>query len=152
MNNTETIKSMCMYVGLSIVLLSSQLAQASCDLSDAVGVWKIYGVSGNTFNGKMSETDRCKIKINSSGSIVGSSSACKFRDSSGKHELDVDKGNIEVNKHCVVTGFIRLCSSGACVKQIIEHGTLSAEKNVISFVGYSNPDPDLVFFFTGLKR
>jgi hypothetical protein len=42
-------------------------------------------------------------------------------------------------------------SSGECVRQIIEHGTLSMQKNASSFVGYSHPDPDAVFFFKGRK-
>jgi hypothetical protein len=42
-------------------------------------------------------------------------------------------------------------SSEECEKQVIEHGTLSMQKNVTSFVGYSYPDPDAVFFFKGRK-
>ncbi|MEN8204864.1 MAG: hypothetical protein ABFS24_02515 [Pseudomonadota bacterium] len=126
--------------------------RTGCNQSDLTGTWKTYGVSGDTFNGKMNETDRCKITINSSGGIVGSSSACKFRDKTGVHKLDVVKGNMEINKHCVVTGFLRLCSGDECVKQIIEHGTLSTEKDVLSILGYSKSDPDAVFSMTGLRR
>ena len=152
MNNLETIKSMCMGMGLSILMLFPVLVQASCVLEDMPGTWMTYGVSGDTFYGEMSSTDRCKIKVNSSGSIVGSASYCKYRDRKGVHNLDVASGKMEVNSNCVITGTLRLCRRGVCVKQIIENGTLSTEKNVFSIVGYSKPDPDLVFSFTGLKR
>jgi len=141
----------CSFV-LLISMLAPMLVQASCDPSDIPGTWMTYGVSGDTFYGEMSSTDRCKIKVNSSGSIVGSASYCKYRDRKGVHKLDVSSGNVEVNSNCVVTGNMRLCKSGDCAKLIIEHGTLSTGKNVFSIVGYSKPDPDFVFSFTGLKR
>jgi len=133
-------------------LLFPMLAQASCDPSDMPGTWMIYGVSGDTFYGEMDSTDRCKIKVNASGKIVGSASSCKYRDSDGIHKLDVAKGVMEVSNSCVVTGYIRLCEGGDCAKLIIEHGTLSTEKNVFSIVGFAQPDPDYVFSYTGIKR
>ena len=137
---------------LLLSMLFPVMAQASCDPGDVVGTWMTYGVSGDTFDGKMNETDRCKIKINSSGSIVGSASSGYAVRQTRKNNLDVASGKMEVNSNCVITGTLRLCRRGACVKQIIENGTLSTEKNVFSIVGYSKPDPDLVFSFTGLKR
>ncbi len=144
---------LALYIHILLIgLLSPILVQASCESNNIPGTWMTYGVSGDTSTGEFSSTDRCKIKVNSSGNIVSSSSSCKYRDSSGAHKLDVDKGTIEVNSNCVVTGYMRLCKENDCARLIIDYGTLSMEHNVFSIVGYSKLDPDFVFSFTGIKR
>ena len=131
---------------------SDPIPTAGCDHSDLIGAWMTYGVTGDTLNEAMPEAVRCKITVNSSGFIVGSSSFCKFRSSSGVDRFDVAGGNLEITSKCVVTGNIKFCGGGGCVKLMVEHGTLSTERDFLSILGYLKSDPDLVFSLTGLRR
>jgi hypothetical protein len=137
-------KSMFMSFALLLSILLPVQVHAECIQTDLKGVWYAYGIS-------MGEIDRCKIKVNSSGSIVGSKSKCSARDATGRFSLNIGGGNMYVSDTCVVTGKITFCE-GACVSSKIEHGMLERDKNVVTAEGYLIPDPAAVFSFVGIKK
>lgn len=153
MKTMKTLISMLMMTGLALAMLIPVAVQASCEQGDLTGVWMTYGISIDTYFSNSDETDRCKIKVNSSGTIVATASYCIFRDQKGKYRVDVAGGSVLVASNCRVTGTVDLCYLDACSFGLtIEHGTLSQDKNVISMLGYSRNDNDVVFSFTGVKR
>lgn len=151
MNIIEAIMSACIGAAVTLGILFPVATQAACNQSDLSGIWMIHGVSGDTYLGDLSETDRCKIKVNSSGSIVGSASSCTGSDYSGAFKVNIKSGYLQTTSTCKVTGKIRVCGD-VCGNAIIEHGTLSKDANVISLVGYDAGDRGVVISWTAVKR
>ena len=114
--------------------------------------WYLNGVTGDTFFGDFWETDFCKIKVNSTGNIVKSSSQCKYRDADGKGILDVQGGNMTISSSCAITAQIQYCDNGFCVKFNSDAARLDKGKTVITMVGRTNVESDIVTFFTGVKK
>lgn len=138
---------------LFAILVSANFsAYGACSQADVTGTWYTTGVSGDSYYGEMAEWDRCKIRVGSTGSIIASGSLCTYRDSYGKFNLSVGGGGLRVGAACNVYGSIQVCSSGVCITYIIEHGQLDRGKTVMSFVGYSRADPDVIFSQTAIKQ
>ncbi len=134
------------------VFFGASQSYASCLQSNLTGTWYLNGVTGDTYWGEFWETDFCKIKVNSTGKIVNSASQCKFRDWDGKGILDVLGGNLDINSSCRITGKIKYCDGGFCVNFNIDDARLDKGKTVITMVGRLSIDPDVVSFFTGVKK
>ena len=134
------------------VLLATSQSYAACSQSDLAGTWFLNGVTGDTLFAEFWETDFCKIKINSSGKVVRSASQCTYRDGDGKSNLDVRGGELLVNSFCAVTGKINYCDGDLCVKFQIDAGRLDKGKTVITVVGRISSLPDIVSFYTGIKK
>jgi hypothetical protein len=125
---------------------------AACYQSNMTGTWFTYGVSGDTYYGAMTETDRCKIRINSTGTIIGKGSSCIWRDYVGTHTLNIAGGSLKVDKYCKVTGRVKFCDSGLCAYMRIQFARMARDKNTISMLGYLEVEPDLVAFYEAVKR
>ena len=136
--------SMFISFALLLGMISPMLAQGACSQSDLTGVWYTYGSD-------MGEIARCKIKVNSSGSIVGSRSKCTARDATGRYSLNVGGGYMGVADNCIVKGNLKFCEGG-CVKANIEHGMLERDNNILTVEGYLVVDPSAVFYLVGVKR
>ena len=137
-------KSMFIIVALLLSMLSPMLAQGACSQNNLTGTWYAYGNSGN-------EIERCKIKVNSSGSIVGSKSKCSARDATGRFSLNIGGGNLQVSSACVVKGRINFCEA-SCTALRIEHGMLERDKNILTVEGYLVVDPRYTASLVGVKK
>lgn len=135
-----------------LVLFGTSQSYAACTQSDLTGVWYLNGVSGDTFTGSFGETDFCKIKVNSNGHIVNSASQCKFRTSDGKDSIDVGGGSLAVKSSCAITGRIKYCVGEICINFNIDDAKLDSGKTVVTLVGRLSFDPDVVGYFTGVKK
>lgn len=124
----------------------------NCYQNDLKGTWMAYGVTGDTNNKTMPETVRCKIKVNSYGTIAGGTSYCRTRSRSGVNKLVSLGGLVDVTKNCVITGIVLFSNKDGETRLTIEHGTLSKGKDILSIQGYMKHDPDLVITLTGMKR
>ena len=134
-------KSMFISFALLLSMLSPMPAYSGCIQSDLEGVWYAYAAA----------MMHCKIKVNSSGSIVASKSKCTVRDETGRFSLNIGGGNLGVSNTCVVTGKIRLCEA-RCTGFIIEHGMLERDKNMVILKGYPNADPAESLTLVGAKK
>ena len=140
-------------------LLSPVLVQAACSQSDLKGTWFTYSLSVDSFvTGDpsltvSSMTNRCKVKVSSSGDIVASKSSCKFRDQVGKDPLNITSGEIKVNPRCKLNGSITMELIGtSSITLILESGALAKDKTTFSAVGYSEVEPDVITHMTAVKQ
>ena len=134
------------------VLFGASQSYAACFQSNLTGIWYLNGISGDTFFAEFWETDFCKIKVNSTGNIVNSASQCNFRDDNGKGFIDVQGGSLTVNSSCSITGKLKYCVDGICTNFNIDAARMDKGKTVITLVGRLAIDPDIVGYFTGVKK
>ncbi len=134
------------------VLFGTSLSYAACLQSNLTGIWYLNGVTGDTLFGDFWETDFCKIKVDSTGKIVRSASQCQYRDFDGKASINITGGNLVINSSCRITGKIKYCVDEFCVNFNIDAARLDKGKTVITMVGRLSIDPDVVSFFTGVKK
>ena len=99
-----------------------------------------------------SRTDRCKIKLNSTGSIVASKSSCKLIDYSGVFTVPVAGGNIVVKSNCSLNGNIKLITPGGLSTVVMKYGTAAKDMHTFSVVGFDNNNPDFINHLTAVKR
>ena len=139
--------------------LSPVLVQAACSQSDLKGTWFTYSLSVDSFVTEdhsltvSSMTNRCKVKVSSSGDIVASKSSCKFRDQVGKDPLNITSGDIKVNPKCKLKGSITMELFGtSSITLILESGALAKDKTTFSAVGYSEVEPDVITHMTAVKQ
>jgi hypothetical protein len=99
-----------------------------------------------------SQTNRCKIKLNSTGNIVASKSSCKLRDYSGVFSVPVTGGNIKVKSNCSLNGNIKLITPDGISTVVMEYGTAAKDRHTFSVVGYDNNNPDLITHLHAVKR
>ena len=128
---------------LALIMLSPVFANAGCIQSDLQGTWYTYAAA----------MLHCKIKVNSSGSIVASNSKCSIRDETGRYSLNIGGGNLKVSNNCVIVdGKIRLCED-RCTSLTIEHGILERDKNMIILEVYAPVvDPTTSLSLVGAKK
>lgn len=128
--------------GVGLIVSPPVFANAGCIQSDLAGTWYAYA-------GAMVH---CKIKVNSSGSIVASKSKCSMRDETGRYSMNIGGGNFGITNACIVTGKIKLCEA-SCVDLKIEHGILERDKNMVILEGYAPiVDPGSSISFVGAKK
>ena len=125
---------------------------AACAQQDLTGTWFFNGVSGDSLNRELVETDACKLKFGSAGGVISSSSSCTFRTSEGKSTFNVTGGRFTLNEFCAITGNFRYCSGGFCTRLLIDSARMDKQKTVITLVGRLEVDQDLIASFTGVKK
>lgn len=130
-------KTMCVIIGLMLGVISSTATQAACVQSDFAGTWYTYTMSVDTTGVISPQVDRCKFKVNSSGSIVASKSSCKSRNSSGTFVTDVTGGNVKVSSKCKLSGSVDFFALGVPFTNVLEDGRLSKDKITSSMIGYT---------------
>lgn len=134
------------------VLFGASQSYAACTQSDMAGVWYFNGVSGDTYFGTLWETDFCKVKVNAEGKVRNGGSQCKYRDADGKGDLDIQGGNLTLNSSCSISGRIKYCIDDFCISMNIDDARLDKGKTVVTLVGRLSIDPDVVSYFTGVKK
>jgi len=142
MNIHISRKLVSIFAGLGLIMLTPVFSHAGCVQSDLEGTWYTYAAA----------MLRCKIKVNSSGSIVASKSVCSIRDETGRYSMNVTGGNISTSKGCLLSGKMRVCEDG-CVNLKIEHGRLERDKNMVILETYIPAiDPTGTMSFVGAKK
>lgn len=142
MNIQMSRKLVSIIAGLGLIMLSPVVTHAECAQSDIAGTWYIYAPA----------MLRCKIKVNSSGSIVASRSKCSFRDETGRYTMNLSGGNVSISSGCNITGKMTVCED-ECVNLKIEHGRLERDKNMVILETYLPAiDPTGTMSFVGAKR
>ena len=136
----------------ALMLTTVDVSQAACSQADLTGAWYTTGVSGDSYYGEMAEWERCKIRLSSNGTVIASGSFCTYRDSSGRSTVKIGGGRLRITSACSLSGTVQLCASGVCLTETVEYGQLDKGKTVMSFVGYYNLDPDIIFSHTGIKQ
>ena len=134
------------------VFFGAGQSYAACFQSNMTGTWFFNGISGDTFIGAFDETNFCKIKVNSNGKILNSGSQCKVRTADGKDTVNVQGGNLDIRSGCGITGKITACVGEFCINLVIDSARLDKGKTVITLVGRASIDPDIVVFWTGVKK
>jgi len=135
-----------------IVLLGTSQSYAACLQSNLTGTWYFTGITGDTLLAEFWQTDSCKVKVNSTGKIVMSVSQCKFRDADGKRNFDIIGGKLALNSSCRITGRIRFSDGVSSAYFNIDDARLDKGKTVFTMVGRLDIDPDIVSFYTGVKK
>ena len=135
------------------VLFGASQSYAACVQGDLAGTWYFNGVTGDTFAGQFWETDFCKVRVNSVGTIVKSKSQCQYRDYTGKQSYDITGGSLVISSSCKITGKIKYDFGGGLTTNFnIDAARLDKGKTVITIAGRASIDPDIVSFFTGVKK
>ena len=122
-------------------------AGAVCAQTDGTGTWYAFAVAGNSARGGFDSYVRCKIVLNSLGTVL-TTSACKGRDDVGVYYASVTGGLVKVWPGCAITGYLIL--GGA--RYTIEYGQMAQSKNIISFAIYQYANPDNLGVLTGVKQ
>ena len=143
---------MSISAGLILYIFSQQLAQAACSQPEMEGTWYTYSMSVDSYAVYASRTNRCKIKLNSTGSIVASKSSCRLRDYSGVFTVPVAGGNIKVKSTCSLNGNIKLITPDGISTVVMDYGTAAKDKQAFSVVGYDNNNPDFITHLNAVKR
>ena len=138
--------------GLILYIFSQQLAQAACSQPELAGTWYTYSMSVDSYAVYASRTNRCKIKLNSTGSIVASKSSCKLRDYSGVFTVPVAGGDIKVKSNCSLNGNIKLITPDGISTVVMDYGRSAKEKQAFSVVVYDNHIPDFISHLIAVKR
>ena len=152
-NKRKKISQVASFAVAAIILLAAGQSYAACTQSDLTGTWYLNGVTGDTWFGDFWETDFCKVRVNSNGKVVGSSSQCVYRDGLGKDTLNIVGGELLINASCKITGKIRYdLGGGLRTNFIVDDARMDNGKSVITVAGRVAIDPTIVSHFTGIKR
>jgi len=132
---------------ISYFLLAGNV-NATCLQQDLTGTWMATGMTANTRTG-LNETFYCKIQLGSTGTIIGQSSSCKYRNSSGLYSSNITGGSLKVNSACRVYGSARLCPvGGSCYTMALDWGQLESNDVISAVARYGA----YVASFTAIKR
>ena len=141
MNIHISKKLVSIIAALGLITLKPVFAHADCAQSDLTGTWYAYA-------GAML---RCKVKVNSSGSIVASKSSCRFNDETGQYSASAS-GKMDISDHCLISGKITVCDAG-CANLKIEHGRIERDKNMFVLeVNAPAYDPTTSISLVGVKK
>ena len=152
MNVHISSKLIAIGAGLGLIMLSPILAYAGCSQSDLTGTWYAYSMSADALGASPPATINCKVKLNSSGSIVASKSSCKMRDFSDPVKIPVSGGNMKVTSGCNLSGTLKLDTPVGPQTLKIGHGTLAKDKVTLFAVGYVKEYPSSIAHLTAAKK
>ena len=152
MNVHISSKLIAIGAGLGLIMLSPILAHAGCSQSDLAGTWYAYSMSADALGSFPPATIDCKVKINSSGSIVASKSSCNMRDYSDPVNSPVSGGNMKVTSGCNLSGTLKLDTPVGRQTLKIGRGTLSKDKVTLFAVGYVKEYPSSIAHLTAAKK
>ena len=146
-------RSVIIGAGFVLSILSPIMAQAGCVQSELAGTWYTYSMSADSYGSSAPQANRCKVRINSSGSIVASKSSCKIRSFLGLIDANITGGTVKVSSGCTLSGSIRLFSSFAGSDTIkLEYGTVAKDKKTFSLIAYDSGQPSYITHLTGVKK
>ncbi|MBI5040816.1 MAG: hypothetical protein HZB57_06360 [Gammaproteobacteria bacterium] len=148
------LKSAFVFLVISLGSFLFGTASATCTQANLTGTWYAMGVSGDTYWDEMTETDRCKVVISSTGAVT-SGSSCNIRDQRGLYTLRIASGTMHVTTACAVSGSLRLCGNSACTVSAIftiQYGQMTRDKESFPLLGYKSADPDVVFIYEAVKQ
>ena len=145
-------KQIIVGIGLGLSALFPLYAYAGCSQGDMTGTWYTYSSSDDSAGGFYPHTNRCKVKLNSSGNIVASKSSCKMRNAAGLISLNVTGGKVKVNSGCSLSGSMKISSIYGVDVITLEYGTLSKDKSTLSLVSYDTDNPTFVTHLTAVKK
>ena len=134
-------------------MLSPVFAQAGCVQSELAGTWYTYSMSVDSSGSFAPQTNRCKVRINSSGSVVASKSSCIARSWPGLINVNVTGGSINVGSGCNLSGTLNIYSpEGGSGTIKLQYGTVASDQKTISLVAYDASNPAYITHLTGVKR
>ena len=140
----------CICITLMSGMFSPLLAYAGCSQADLAGTWITYALSIDSSGlAYYPQTNRCKVKINSSGSIVTSKSSCFVRNWIGTNYVNITGGKVSVSSNCNLSGSIII---GVLDEIIIDYGTLSKDKHTFSLIGFNEAYQDYITHLNGVKK
>ena len=131
-------------------IFSPILVQAGCNQSDLTGAWYSYSMSVDSVGSYAARSYRCKVKINSSGSIVASKSTCILRDYTGQFKVGVAGGSINADSKCNLSGAVKLSSGLGFVD--MDHGKLAKDKNTFAVTTHDRDRPGYITHLTAVKQ
>lgn len=127
-------------------------AGAACVQTDLTGTWHAVGAFGNANLDGFEEYIRCKIVLNSAGTVVISQSTCRGRDNVGSFTVTFAGGSVRVSSACAITGNLVYEAGATDLRQVIEFGQMARDKNIFTFATYQNTNNDLLGLFTAVKQ
>lgn len=152
MNIRISRKLIAISAGLALGMLSPVLVFAECIPSQLAGTWYTYSMSVDSDGSFAPQTNRCKVRINSAGSIVASKSSCKVRSWPGLVNVNVTGGSIFVNSKCNLSGSIKISGPEGSSTIKLEYGTVAKDNNTLSLISYDAGDRSYITHLTGVKR
>ena len=145
-------KSIIISAVLGMSMLSPVLVHAGCSQSDMTGTWYAYSMSADSAGYYYPQTNQCKVKISSSGSIVASKSSCKMRSITGLVAVNITGGSIKVNSSCKLSGSMKISSVYGNDTIKLEFGSAAKDKRTLSLVGYDVDDPTYISYLSAVKQ
>ena len=137
---------------LLVLIVGTGDVTAACSQTDLAGTWHALGVSGDVLYGYLEETNRCKIRVSSTGAIVATGSNCVTKTYLGTGWTNITGGRLTVNTACAVTGTVHLCDASGCGSIRVESAQLERNKAAFPMIGYSYNNPYWLFSFHAVKR
>lgn len=126
--------------------------QAACRTSELAGTWYAMGISGNVVGSYFDISNRCKITINTTGSIVASSSSCTYYDWTGAGTSNITGGRLTVNSSCAVNGTIDICEPDGCTSIRVQFAQMQRDKTAFPLQGFSTSDRGFRYNLHFVKR
>lgn len=124
-------------VGLVMGVATVATAQAACRQSDLAGVWYGMGISGNVVGSYFDISNRCKLQITSTGTVIASGSSCVYYDWTGSGTSRITGGRLYVNSACGISGSISICEPNGCGTMRISYAQMEANKLAYALQGFT---------------
>jgi len=137
---------------LGMSMLSPIMAHAGCSQIDMTGTWYAYSMSVDSAGYYYPQTNECKVKLNSSGSIVASKSSCKMRTATGLVNVNITGGSVKASSNCKLSGSMKISSIYGTDTIKLEFGRVAKDKRTVSLVSYDTSDPTYITHMTAVKR
>ncbi|MBI5463047.1 MAG: hypothetical protein HY941_12750 [Gammaproteobacteria bacterium] len=135
---------------LTVAAAMSTDASAACAQTNLAGTWYATGVTGNSNTNGFEDYIRCKIVLNSAGTVVTSGSSCIGRDSVGRYTVPVTGGRVRASAACAVSGSLTFGGVGL---HTIEFGQMDrGAHNIYTVALYRNANPDFLTVLTVVKQ
>ena len=147
----RTWTTACVAAAIAVAAVPTTVG-AACQQANMAGTWYALGIAGDAAYGTLSEIDRCKIVVNSGGTVVGTRSSCVYRHGSGTASMNVTGGQLRVSPACAVTGSVRICVSGGCASMRVQHAQMARDKNTVAATLYLDVAPNVVAFYEMVKQ
>lgn len=139
-------------LGLAAGVLLADVSQAACVQGDLTGTWHAVGIAGNIIGSYFDITNRCKVKLASTGTVVTSASGCTYNDWTGTGTSTISGGQLTTTSACLVHGTIRICESNSCTDMRVQFAQMARDKNTFDLLGYARSNTGFKYVFRFTKQ
>ena len=131
-------------------MLTMGQASATCAATDVAGTWYVHGAVVDYTSTFGDDWLRCKLVVNSSGTVSTSLSQCFFAGAAGTPDtVAVTAGALHVSTACAISSSSLTTSIG---KVVVKFGQMDKSHNSFTAVGYQSNRTGNKFVIQAVKQ